>query len=210
MIKQVAFLLASLVTTNVSSNNIDKPMPLEHMKIQTLSLLDSSIKDVFSLFGRAEAWTKKDHHDPYYYCYQLNSKFNNTWAILGFGWFTGYEKLTSIEVTSNKKDILGSCAPTNLSPEKASTYGGIHIGLTEKKAAQIIKNKPVRSGNKLTYTYQWYKKYKEPKTFTDSDFVHIGAWLNGVIIYEFLNGILVNYNISVGGEAHSVSKDDLK
>jgi len=211
MIKPVIFLFFSIITTNVTANNIDKVMPVEHTRIFGLSMNHSNLKDIFSLFGKTEAWKRKDqHHDPFFYCYKLNSKPSSVWIVFGLGWGTDFKKLDSIQVTTNKSDISGSCKLSNVSAEKISTQSGIHLGLKKTNALKLIKDKPTKSDGKISYTYEWYEKYTEPKIYPSSDFIYIGEWHYGYIVYGIIDDILVNYNISVGGEAHFIPKDELK
>lgn len=208
--KLTILLLISIINENVTANNIDRVIPLEHIRFTnlTIELGASSLNDVFSIFGETDAWKRKDkNHSSFYYCYQLNSKTDVTWVVLGFGWSQDFKKLDSIRVTSVKSDILGSCKSTDVSTEKMTTQSGIHIGLSDTEALKFIENKPLKKGNNFTHRYQWYEKYKAPKTYPTSDLVYIGLWHYGSIGYQIVNDVLVSYYITIGGELNGVTKD---
>jgi len=211
MIKLLIFLFTSVITTGVTAKSIDKLIPLEHTKIYGLSMNQSDLKDVFSLFGKTKAWKRKDqHHDSFFYCYKLNSTPTSVWIIMGLGWTTNFKKVDSIRVTTSKKDILGTCMPSDISAKKISTQSNIRIGLTETEALKLIRDEPTKINKKPSYTYlyEWYEKYTEPKTRPSNDFLYIGEWHYGRITYDIINDILTSFYISVGSEPEWVTKEE--
>ena len=179
---------------------IERLLPEEHREIAELRLEQSTLQDITTLFGTADSWQRGDkHHDPFYYCYKLESE-NDSWAILGFGWVWSFKKLTSITVTSLKSDIAGPCNNTGVSLKALSTKGGLRLGLAEAAVHKIIQEKPTVTGDKHTYSYEFYEKYDKPRKYPTSDFTYVGEWHYGTIELEYNNGLLVKYHIWASGE----------
>ena len=197
---KLAIFFIILLSTNLCWADIKKEIPIEQKTIFGLVLGESTKQDVFTKFVETAPWKREDtKHAPYLYCYKLISK-KPAWVIHGFGWAWSFEKNDSIRVTHNKSDIIGTCKETNVTIEQLKTNGGIFLGMPKHKAISLIPDKPKIEGNKYTYSYDVYEKYKEPRTYPTSTFTYVGEYHYGVIEYQFNSNSLESYYIWVSGE----------
>lgn len=200
IIMKLVIFLISLLSANTCLTDIKKEIPIEQKSVYGLVLEKSTKQEVFSKFGETSAWNRDDpRHDAFLYCYKLNSKIP-AWVVIGFGWAWSFERNDSIRVTYNKNDIAGSCKETTVTIEQLKTNGGIYLGMPKQNALSLISDKQKIEGNKYTYSYDVYEKYKEPRTYPTSDFTYVGEYHYGVIEYQFNNDILESYYIWVSGE----------
>ena len=197
--KRTVLIILLLFASN-SWAHINKEISLEQKSIFGMVLEKATKQEIFSKFGDASPWERSDKkHDSYLYCYKLSSK-QPAWAILGFGLAWSFKRLDSIMVTESKSDIAGECSDTDVTLVQMKTDGGIYLGMPKQEALKLIPDKPEIKGEKVTYSYESYQKYKEPKKHLTSDFTYIGEWHYGVIEYQFKNNMLENYYIWVSGE----------